>query len=170
MAAGHHVYPLNLLDVVLLFNAAPAGALSRLLLLKPKVIGVLALGRSPVVGFFEDRIGLDGFKLSLEARKATGAEGAAVGAATGIGEGVSVVLGFDASLAPERQVRTYAKDDADGEDLPVAFATAFFLGLLGIRVDVARLGEVAGEVLLWGGGAIGKAGVVTIVVFLGASH
>ena len=161
---------LNLLDVILLLDASSAGALSRLFFLESKLFGILAIGRSSVIGFFKDRIGLDGLKLGLEARKTSSTEGAAVGAATGVGKVVSVVLGFVAGLAPRRRVSICTGDETDGGTVPVALTAAFFLGLLGIGVDVSRLGKVARKVLLWGSGAVGKASVVTVVVFLGASH
>ena len=56
------------------------------------------------------------------------------------------------------------------QEIPIALSATFFLRLLGIRINVARLGKVAGEMLLWQSGAVGKASVVTIVVFLSASH
>ena len=55
-------------------------------------------------------------------------------------------------------------------DKPVALATALLLDLLGVGIDVAGLGKVTREVLLRLGGAVGEAGVVTIVLLVGASH
>jgi hypothetical protein len=54
--------------------------------------------------------------------------------------------------------------------LPVAFATAILLGLLGISINEAVLGKVSWKVLLWGGSAVSKASVVTVVLLVGASH
>ena len=49
-------------------------------------------------------------------------------------------------------------------DLPVTLATTVFLGLLRVGIDVARLGEVTRKVLLGQSGAVGKAGMITIVL------
>ena len=54
--------------------------------------------------------------------------------------------------------------------IPVALATAFFLDLLWINVDVTRLGKVAREVVFRTGSAVSQAGVVAVVVLLSASH
>lgn len=56
------------------------------------------------------------------------------------------------------------------EDSPVAFAAALLLGRGWVDALVAGLAEVAGEMLLRGGGAIGEADVVTIGNLVCASH
>jgi len=53
---------------------------------------------------------------------------------------------------------------------PVAFASTVLLGLLGISIDEARLGEVAGEMLLGSGASISETSVVTIILLMGAGH
>jgi hypothetical protein len=53
---------------------------------------------------------------------------------------------------------------------PVAFASTVLLGLLGISIDEARLGEVAGEMLLGSGGSISETSVVTVILLMGAGH
>lgn len=53
-----------------------------------------------------------------------------------------------------------------GSSLPVALASTLLLHFLGIGVDMAALGEVAREVLNVIGGAVGEAGMVTVVVFV----
>lgn len=54
--------------------------------------------------------------------------------------------------------------------LPIPFPTTFFLHFLRVSIDVARLGEIAGEVLLVGGGAGGNAGMVAVILLVGAGH
>ena len=54
--------------------------------------------------------------------------------------------------------------------VPVAFASTVFLGFLRIGIDEARLGEVAGEMLLGSGGTISKTSVVTVILLMGAGH
>lgn len=58
----------------------------------------------------------------------------------------------------------------DRRDLPVALATTVLLGLVGVFVDMARLGEVARKVLVRVSGAIGQASMVAVSVLVGASH
>lgn len=55
-------------------------------------------------------------------------------------------------------------------NLPIPFAAALLLGVLGVLAGVARFGEVAWEVLLRSGGAVGEALVVTVVGLVAASH
>lgn len=57
-----------------------------------------------------------------------------------------------------------------GEYLPAALASTVLLGLLGVGVGVAGLGEVAGEMLGGVGGTIGEAGVVTVVELVRLAH
>ena len=59
---------------------------------------------------------------------------------------------------------------AGRENLPAALASTVLFGLLGVGVDMARLGEVAGEVLDRQGSTVSEAGVVTIIVFVRLSH
>ena len=54
--------------------------------------------------------------------------------------------------------------------LPVTLASTILLGLLGIGVSMAVLGEVLGDVVLWAGSAVGQGRVVSVVGFVGASH
>jgi hypothetical protein len=56
------------------------------------------------------------------------------------------------------------------EGLPATLAGTILLGLLGIGVNVAGLGEVAGEVLGGEGGAISEAGVVAVIVLVRLAH
>lgn len=55
-------------------------------------------------------------------------------------------------------------------DLPIALAAALLLGGGWVGVGVAGFAEVAREVLFRGGGAVGKADVVAVGGFVGASH
>ena len=55
-------------------------------------------------------------------------------------------------------------------NVPIALAAALLLGAAGVGVGVARLAEVAREVLFGGGGAVGQADVVAVGGFVGASH
>ena len=59
-----------------------------------------------MIGLFENGIGFDGFELGLEASETAGTEGAAVGATTGVGEVVAVVLGFVTGFTPKGQIST----------------------------------------------------------------
>jgi hypothetical protein len=54
--------------------------------------------------------------------------------------------------------------------LPVTLSSTIFLRFLGISIDRARLGEVAGEMLLGSGGTISKTSVVTVILLMGAGH
>ena len=54
--------------------------------------------------------------------------------------------------------------------LPVAFTATFLLDFLWIVANMARFGKVAWEVVFRRGSTISEPAVVTIVVFLGASH
>lgn len=60
--------------------------------------------------------------------------------------------------------------EGDVRNLPIALAATVLLIRSWIDAGVAALGEVAWEMLLWGGGAIGKASVVTVGSLVGASH
>jgi hypothetical protein len=62
------------------------------------------------------------------------------------------------------------KKEKSQENLPTALAGAVLLGLLGVGVDMAGLGEVAGEMLGGQGGAVSKAGMVTIIVLVRLAH
>ena len=55
-------------------------------------------------------------------------------------------------------------------DVPVSSTATVLLGLLRVGVDVALLGEVAGEMLFGARGAVGEAGVVAVVELVGSSH
>ena len=54
--------------------------------------------------------------------------------------------------------------------LPIAFATAGLLHRLGISIGVTRLAEVAREMLVGFGSAVGETDMITIVVFVGTGH
>jgi hypothetical protein len=54
--------------------------------------------------------------------------------------------------------------------LPVTLSSTIFLRFLGISIDEARLGEVAGEMLLWSGSTISETSVVTVILLMGAGH
>lgn len=54
--------------------------------------------------------------------------------------------------------------------MPIAFASTFLLHFLGVSVDVPGLAEIAREVLDVVCSAVGKAGVVTVVLLVGTSH
>lgn len=55
-------------------------------------------------------------------------------------------------------------------NLPAALASAVFLGLLGVCIDVPGLGEVARQVLGGEGGAVREAGVITVVELVRFTH
>lgn len=103
--------------------------------------------------FFEHRVFVRSLKLGLKV-----AEGlsAAVGATTGIGEVITIVLRLLAIAAPGIDVSwgcfvgcSYGLSRMP--DSPVAFATALLLHFLWVSVDMARFGEVAREVLFRSG-------------------
>jgi hypothetical protein len=48
-------------------------------------------------------------------------------------------------------------------DSPSALAGTILLSLLGVDIDMARLGEVTGEVFSCSGSAISESGVVTVI-------
>lgn len=54
--------------------------------------------------------------------------------------------------------------------LPIAFASAFFLHLVRIGVDVAILGEETRKVLGVVGSTVSETSMVTVVLLVGASH
>jgi hypothetical protein len=62
------------------------------------------------------------------------------------------------------------QDGTKEGSLPATLAGAVLLGLLGVGVGVAGLGEVTGEVFRGEGGAIGEAGVVTVVELVRFAH
>jgi hypothetical protein len=53
---------------------------------------------------------------------------------------------------------------------PVAFASTVLLSLLGISIDEAMFGEIAGEMLLGSGSTISETSVVTVILLMGAGH
>ena len=55
-------------------------------------------------------------------------------------------------------------------DLPIAFASTFFLHLLGVGINMAILGKVTGEMLVFVGCTIGKGGMLTVVLLVRAGH
>jgi hypothetical protein len=96
----------------------------------------------------KDRLGLDGLELGLESSGTPGM-GRRVGATARIGWVVGgVILDFVAFAAP------------------VALATTILLGLLGIGVGKAMLGEELGDMFL----NVTLAGVVAIVELVRPSH
>jgi hypothetical protein len=56
------------------------------------------------------------------------------------------------------------------KNLPSTFTSTILLGLLGIGINEAGFGEVAWEMLGCLCGAVGEAGVVSVVVFVCLSH
>jgi hypothetical protein len=54
--------------------------------------------------------------------------------------------------------------------IPVSLSTTILLGLLWISIDETILGKVTRQMLFWSGSTVSKAGVVTIVLLMGASH
>lgn len=99
---------------------------------------------------FEDGLGLDGFELGLEVFEVS--VGAAVRAAARVGEIACVVFDFVAFAAP------------------ITFPTAILLGLVGISVGVTGFGKVAGKVFVLISGAVSEAGMITVIMLMGASH
>lgn len=56
------------------------------------------------------------------------------------------------------------------QNSPIALARAALLGFVGVHIDVARLGEVAGKMLVRVSGPVGETSVVAVSVLVGASH
>ncbi len=54
--------------------------------------------------------------------------------------------------------------------VPVGPSTSLFLDLPGVVVEAIGFTKEAREVLLRSGGAVSKAGVVTVIGFVGTSH
>lgn len=102
--------------------------------------------------FFEHGLGLVDVKLGLEVSDVAG-KGRAVGATAGIGK-----------LKCGRVIMGLFADGA-----PVALAITVLLGLSGIRVGKAVLGEELGEVVV-GDVALGHVTTAAVVVLVGASH
>ena len=98
--------------------------------------------------------------------------GAAVGTTTGIGEVVAIVLRLVTGGAPKDTMSFTSLLCANdsGVTLPIAFASTFLLHLLRVGVDMARLGKVAREMLRILSSAVSEAGMVTVVLLVGASH
>lgn len=61
-------------------------------------------------------------------------------------------------------------DDGKKQDVPVAFAIAVLLHLLGINVDIAALGKEARQLFCRRDAAISETLVVTFAVLVRASH
>jgi hypothetical protein len=136
-----------LLSGLLLFvlnTAAVGGASSRGLLEILRAVRTMEL-------LFEYRFGFDSLEFGLEVLE-TLAHGSTVAASAWVGNVVPVIFQLFALTAP------------------VAFATTVLLGLLRVGINVARFGKVARKMLLWMGSSVGEAGVVTVVVLVGASH
>ena len=57
-----------------------------------------------------------------------------------------------------------------GRNIPIALAAAILLDLLGVDIEMTRLGKEAGQMFSGTGGAGGEALVVTVVCLVGASH
>lgn len=60
--------------------------------------------------------------------------------------------------------------EARENDSPIAFAAAVLLSFVRVRVGVASFGEEPRKVLFGCSRTVGKAGVVTVSVLVGASH
>jgi hypothetical protein len=61
--------------------------------------------------------------------------------------------------------------DEEGDIVvPVTFPSTLLFDAFGISVDGSRLGEISRKMVFSSGRSVCKAGVVAIVVFLGASH
>lgn len=54
--------------------------------------------------------------------------------------------------------------------LPVTLPATILLGLLGVSIDMASLGEVTGEMLFRLSGTVGEADVVTVIQLVGSGH
>jgi len=111
---------------------------------------VLFRGRA-VQAFLEYGLRLDGLELGLEVLEARRVA-AAVGAATGVCQVKALVLDFLAL------------------DAPSTLPSTILLGLLGVGVGVARLGEVTREVFGGLGSAVCEAGVIAIIVLVRFAH
>jgi hypothetical protein len=116
-----------------------------------EVVGVVIIIEGAVEGLLEDGLGLVDLELALQIAHMVG-DGAAVGAATGVGEAELLI----------RNIVT--------KGTPIASATAILLHLLWIGISMSTLCKEARKVLRWGSGAVGEALVVTVVGLVGASH
>ena len=121
-----------------------------------------------MVFFLKDRIGLDSLKLGLEVANGTTMR-TAVGATTGIGEIVAIVLRLITRGAPDGMLSSTSQCRKRWI-LPITFTSTFLLHLLWVGVNVTRLGEVARKVLGFIGSAIRQASMVTVILLVGASH
>jgi len=112
---------------------------------------VVLLGEGAVERLLKDGLGVNNLKLGP---KVPGVmrDGAAVGAATGIGKG-KVLVG-----------------NLFMEGAPVTLASAVLFDLFGIDIGVATLGKVTGQMLDRESGAFGDALVVAVVGLVRASH
>ena len=89
---------LGLLHIVLL-HASSADAVSTLSFLKAQMLIRLYIIFGPMNVLLKDRIGLESFEFGLKAVESV-AMSAAVGATTGVGEVITIVLGFVTRSSP----------------------------------------------------------------------
>ena len=170
---------LHLLRVLLALHADSAGAVRVALFLVQRLAHGVIVGRLRAVDvLFKHGLGVDRLELGRERGRRVAA---AVGAAAGVCQVDGKVLDLIALAAP---IRVEMENISDLRDLipkgnskrtgflflPVALATTVLLGLVAVGVHMARLGKIARQMLLGSGGAVGQADLVTIIVFVGASH
>lgn len=89
--------------MLILFHTGHAGAISALCLFQSHMLLFHVLRLSPVIVFFKHRLGFNGLELGLEIGDVM-AMGATIGATTGIGELVAIVLALFAWRPPLAQL------------------------------------------------------------------
>lgn len=131
----------------------------------------------------DDGLRVDGLELGL-VQVVAGGGAEAVGAAARVGHLVVVVFELgEADWTPGggRDVSMHTLEEWDGtflaesslvsaSNIPVAFATALFLGVGRRLAGVSGLAEVLWQVVFWGGSAVGQAGVIAVSQLVGAGH
>ena len=152
--------------MLFLVDTGTAGAIGRLCLLQTDVIILHVRLVGSVEFFLEHGLRLDGFEFGLEIRDGMTMR-AAIGATTGIGEVVAIILPLLARGAPKAQcISPGPALRSAGQNLPVALASSFLLDLLRVSVDVAGLGKVAGKVVLGDSSTVGKGDMVTVILLV----
>lgn len=132
-------------------------------------LGELLVLLGAVHALLKDGLGLVELELGLEVLR-----GAAVGMAAGVVEVERLIGHFITDVAPVgdemTSVHCLPVKMMGEDDLPVGLAAAILLCFLGVGVGKAVLAKELGDVLLWHDGAISNAGVVLVVVLVGAGH
>lgn len=121
-----------------------------------------------MVFLLKDYLRFDSLELGLEIANGM-AVGAAIGATTSVGERIAVVILLFTGTAPIPLISCLSTPKL-AADLPIALAASFFLHFLRVGIGVARLGEVAREMLLDSSRAVGEPGMITVIELVRAGH